>query len=66
MQGERLAITALTVGMVDKEKIAAKVREIAEGYLVSFSARQAQANDRAMHAGKRVIKLKVEMSAAAG
>ena len=66
LEGERLAITALTVGELDEEEIAARVREMAPGYSVSFSARQAQANDRVMYAGKRVIKLKVEMSAAAG
>ena len=52
---EGLAITALTAGSPAEETILRRVRALAPALKVSFSYRLADANDRAMYAGKRVL-----------
>ena len=51
--GDRLAITALTAGSPDESAILAQVRALVPGHAVSFSARPALADDRALFQGKR-------------
>ena len=56
--GEELAITALTVGTLDEEKLLSRLRAAAPSLIMTLSARPVRPDDRALHLGKRSLERK--------